>query len=69
MRLVTRWITIALALMLALPTVGCQQKEKVTENKKGLDVKIEAGNTEVKVEGSKAPDKKGKRLDVEVVRP
>ena len=60
--------TILLGLMLALPTIGCQQKEKAKENEKGLDVQIDAGNTKVKVEGSKKPDEKGRHVDVEVER-
>jgi len=64
----TRLMTVILALMLALPTVGCEQKEKAKENKKGLEIQVETGRTKVKVEGSTKPDEKGKRLDVEVER-
>jgi hypothetical protein len=68
MKLMTRLLTVILALMLALPIVGCQQKEKVKENERGLDIQIDTGNTKVKVEGSKKPDEKGKHLDVDVER-
>jgi len=68
MKLMTRLTSVILALMLALPTVGCQRNEKAKENEKGLDVQIDAGKTKVKVEGSKKPDEKGRHLDVEVDR-
>ena len=69
MRLMARGTTVILALMLALPIVGCQQKEDRKENQKVLDVQIDAGNTKVKVEGTKTPDEKGRHLDVKVEHP
>ena len=47
----TRWMTLILAVMVPLPTVGCQQKEKVKVDEKGPNVQVEAGGTKVKVEG------------------
>jgi hypothetical protein len=67
-KLVTRLTTVLLAMLLALPTIGCQQKENVKENEKTLDVQVDAGKTKVKVEGSKKPDEKGRHLDVDVER-
>jgi hypothetical protein len=67
-RLMTCLTTVAVALMLGLTTVGCQPKEKVTENKKALDVQVDVGKTQVKVEGNKNPDDKGGQVDVDVVR-
>ena len=69
MKLMTRMTTVILVLILALPTVGCQQKDKEKEREKALDVQIDAGPVKVKVEGSKKPDEKGKHLDVEVEHP
>jgi hypothetical protein len=66
MRLMTRLTIVILALMLALPTVSCQPKEKVKENGKGLEVQVETGKTSVKVEGSNKPDEKGRHLEVDV---
>ena len=66
MKLMARLTTVVLALMLALPMVGCQQKENAKENAKGLDLQIDTGGAKVKVEGSRKPDEKGKHLDVEV---
>ncbi len=65
-KLITRLMTVILAVMVSLPTIGCQKQEKVKDGEKGLDVQVEAGGTEVKVKGSKKPDEKGKRLDVDV---
>ena len=67
-KLITGLTTVILALMLAAPTVGCQQKDKDKENKKALDVQVDTGKVKVKVEGSKKPDEKGGRLDVQVER-
>jgi uncharacterized lipoprotein YehR (DUF1307 family) len=70
MKLIARLTTIILALLLALPIVGCQQKDKQTnDNGKGLDLQIDAGNTKVKVEGSKKPNEKGRHIDVDVDHP
>lgn len=71
MRLMTRMTTVILALILALPIVGRQQKEneKERERKKALDIQIDAGPVKVKVEGSKKPDEKGRHLDVQVEHP
>ena len=63
-KLLTRMTTVILALILALPTIGCQKKE---EKEKVLDVQIQ-GKTRVKVERSKGPDGKDGRLEVEVER-
>jgi hypothetical protein len=81
LNLTTRLTTLLLvALMLALPTVGCQQKahenekenqtEKVNENEKEkvLDVEVN-GKTKVNVERSKRPEEKRGHIDVEVEHP
>jgi hypothetical protein len=68
MKLMGRLTTAILALMLALPTVGCQQKAKENEKEKVFEVQVDAGKTKVRVEGSKTPDEKGRRLDVDVER-
>jgi hypothetical protein len=66
LKLMTRLATVILALILALPTVGCQQKEKVKQNEKALDVQVDAGKTKVKVEANKKSDQNGRHVDVEV---
>ncbi len=63
-KLLTGVTSIILALILALPTIGCQKRE---EKEKVLDVQVE-GKTRVKVERSKGPDGKDGRLEVEVER-
>ncbi len=68
-RLMTRMTTVIVVLILALPIVGCQQKAKEREREKALDVQVDAGPVNVKVEGSKKPDEKGRHLDVEVQHP
>jgi ABC-type metal ion transport system substrate-binding protein len=66
MKLMTRLTTLILALILALPAIGCQQKDKDKENEKTLDVQVDAGKTKIKVEGTKKPDEKGRHIDVDV---
>jgi hypothetical protein len=80
MKLMTQITTVILALVLALPTIGCQEKGrereserdrvsekgKESEREKPLDVQVDAGPVKVKVEGSKKPDEKDRHLDVEV---
>lgn len=66
LKLITQTTSVILALMLALPMIGCQQKVDVKKNEKGLDVEVDAGGTKVKVEGRKNSDGKGRHVDVDV---
>ena len=56
--------TVLFGLMVALPTTGCQPKDK--EDEKILDIEVDTGTTKVKVEGNKTPDAGGKHIDVDV---
>ena len=72
MKLMTRMTTVILALVLVLPTIGCQEKgrereserDRVSEREKPHDVQIDAGPVKVKVEGSRKPDEKDRHIDV-----
>lgn len=68
MILMKRMTTVIVVLILALSSVGCQQKEttKERERQKAVDVQVDAGPVNVKVEGSKKPDEKGRNVNVEV---
>jgi hypothetical protein len=68
MKLIARLMMAFLALTLALPTAGCQQKENVEKSNRPVDVQIDTGKTKVKVESSKKPDAKGGNIDVKVER-
>ena len=76
LKLVTHLTTVLLALLLALPTIGCQPKpvvdgeprdqQKAPKAEKGLNIEVDAGKTKVRVESDKKPGEKGRHLDVDV---